>query len=82
MQVGNKIFYLLEFITAVEVVKNAHVHGQYGQQHASQRHGREFVDEFHAYVDDRAHHHQQYCSVNAKIVVHYAAVFGEVAENR
>jgi len=74
--------YLREFVAAVKVVENAHVHGQYGQQHASQRYGREFVDEPHAHVHDGAHDHQQYCPVHAEIVVHYAAVFGEVAKNR
>jgi len=73
---------LLEFITAMEVIKNAHVYRQYGKQHAGQGHWREFVDELHADVHDRAHDHQQYCPVHAEIVVHYAAVFGEVAENR
>jgi len=66
----------------MEVIKNAHVYRQYGQQHAGQCHGRKFVDKLHADVYDRAHDHQQYCPVYAEIVVHYTAVFGEVAENR
>lgn len=66
----------------MEVVEYAHVHGQYGQQHAGQGHGREFVHELDAYVHDRAHHHQQYRTVYAEVVIHDAAVFGEVAENR
>lgn len=79
---GRHVWYLHEFVTAVVVVENADVHGQYRQQDAGQGHGREFVDELHAHVDDRAHDHQQYRPVHAEIVVHYAAVFGEVAENR
>lgn len=66
----------------MEVVEDAHVHGQYRQQDACERYGRELVDELHAYVHDRAHDHQQYCPIHAEIVVHYAAVFGEIAENR
>lgn len=66
----------------MEVIKNAHVHGQYRQQHASQRYRCEFVDKLDAYVYDRTHNHQKYCSIHAEIVVHNAAVFGEVTKNR